>query len=85
MHLSVAGESYCFRIILLTLFITESFQGIAFYTCTSYGCLCTHICTIIYKSVLYMYVYRYPFKTRNRAGKAFSKATWTSLFLVMVM
>ena len=70
MHLSVAGESYCF-IILLTLFITQSFQGIAFYTCTFYGCLCVHICTIIYKSVLYMYVYHYPFRTRNLAGKTF--------------
>ena len=75
MHLSVAGESYCFRIILLTLFITQSFQGIAFYTCTCYGCLCIHICTIIYKSVLYMYVDHYPFRTRNLAGKTFSKAT----------
>ena len=81
MHLSVAGESYCFRIIVLNfriivlnLFVTQSFQGIASYTCTCHGCLWIHICTIIYKSVLYMYVYRYPFRTRNLASKSFSKA-----------
>ena len=41
MHLNVAGESYCFS--------TQSFQGIAFYTCTCYGRLCMY--TYLYHNI----------------------------------